>query len=74
MSSPEIDPQIVLKELFTRWPATMPVFLRHHMICVGCTMSTFDTLAEAMNNYSLESTSFLTELMDAIDANPPVNC
>jgi hybrid cluster-associated redox disulfide protein len=68
MTTNEITPETILKTLFTRWPATIPVFLRHRMVCVGCTMSAFDTLEDAAFNYHLEWTPFLTELREAVQA------
>ena len=56
---------ITVKELLDRSPETIPVFLRHHMACVGCYMSGFDTLADAAANYCLDLESFLAELQAA---------
>ncbi len=68
--NPDIfTPELILKDLFDRWPQTMPVFFRHHMICVGCSMSVFDTLAEAMENYGLSWPDFQTELAAAAASN-----
>ncbi len=60
------SPDLILKELFDRWPQTIPVFLDHHMICVGCSMSVFDTVGEAMANYGLSWPAFRAELDAAI--------
>ena len=68
MISNRISPQTNLKALFTCWPATIPVFIRHKMSCVGCSMSTFDTLEEAAANYHLEWSPFLAELQLAIES------
>jgi len=59
-----------LSDLFTRWPATIPIFNQHRMICVGCCMAPFDTLQEAMVNYRLNATQFIAELEAAAAANP----
>ncbi len=53
-------------EVMERWPQLLPVFLHHHMACVGCAMSTFCTLDEAANTYHLDSDSFFNELELAI--------
>ncbi len=66
MTKEDISLETCLQALFTSWPATIPVFLKHHMSCVGCSMSPFDTLAEATVNYHLEWTSFKSELLAAI--------
>ncbi|HZW04752.1 MAG TPA: DUF1858 domain-containing protein [Anaerolineaceae bacterium] len=67
MTPSSISPETNLKALFTRWPATIPVFLHHRMNCVGCSMSVFDTLQEAADNYGLPVSPFLAELQAAID-------
>ena len=61
---------ITVKELLSRCPETIPVFLRHHMVCVGCYMSGFDTLGEAAANYCLDWEPFLAELQVASDHCP----
>jgi hybrid cluster-associated redox disulfide protein len=70
-----ISPETNLQALFSRWPATISVFLRYRMSCVGCSMSAFDTLGEATANYHLEWPAFLAELWAAIEsgqeADPP---
>lgn len=66
MISDGISPATNLRVLFNLWPAVMPVFMRHKMSCLGCLMSSFDTLGDAAVNYQLEWTSFLVELQSAI--------
>jgi len=61
-----ISPEIDLKALFSRWPATIPVFLHHHLSCVGCSMSAFDTLEDALANYQLDWPTFRSELLAAM--------
>lgn len=37
MNKPNLeDPDLPLADLMTRWPQTIPVFIRHRMLCVGC--------------------------------------
>jgi hybrid cluster-associated redox disulfide protein len=49
-------------EVLATWPQTIRVFLDHGMACVGCTMSTFDTIGEAVANYDGTVDTFLAEL------------
>ena len=70
--NPDIfSPNLTLKELFDRWPQAIPVFLHHRMICVGCSMSIFDTLADAMTNYGLSEAAFQAELAAAVGSGQP---
>jgi hybrid cluster-associated redox disulfide protein len=70
MNEINLSPTISLQELFTRWPATMPVFFKRHMICVGCSMAAFDTLEDAVQNYGLNWNLFLDDLQASIQADP----
>jgi len=55
-----------LADLMNRWPETIPVFLRHKMLCVGCLINPFHTLVDACAEYSLDLDEFISELGEAI--------
>ena len=57
------DPDLPLADLMTEWPQTIPVFLRHKMLCVGCLVGPFHTVADACTEYGLDEDEFLAELM-----------
>lgn len=44
------------------WPGVIPLILEHRMACVGCSMSAFDTLEEALNIYNLPQEDILDSL------------
>jgi len=50
-------------------PTGSRVFLEHRMACVGCSLSEFDTLADAAREYRLPLAGFLDELARATGAN-----
>lgn len=60
------SPGLLIEELLTAWPRAAAVFFRHHMACVGCAMSRFESLREAAETYGLETEDFLAELNAAI--------
>lgn len=62
------DPETPLDELMTVWPQTIPVFVRHRMLCVGCLVSPFHTVADACAEYRLDEQEFLAELRTAAEA------
>ena len=64
--APVFQAQMSVAELLAQYPECIPVFLRHRMICVGCTLAPFDTLADAIYNYDLSSEDFLEELRDVV--------
>jgi hybrid cluster-associated redox disulfide protein len=60
------DPDLPLGELMARWPATVQVFLRHRMLCVGCLVNPFHTVTDACAEYHLDEDAFLGELREAV--------
>ncbi|MDR3577012.1 MAG: hypothetical protein P4L50_24365 [Anaerolineaceae bacterium] len=66
MKTVSITPNLSVAELLSSWPQTIPIFIRHRLYCVGCLMSTFDTLGEVVCNYHLPEQTFFAELRQAI--------
>lgn len=58
-------PDQVVDDVLKTWPTTIPVFMRHKMACVGCSMAPYETVAEAATTYGLEVPGFVEELRDA---------
>jgi hybrid cluster-associated redox disulfide protein len=58
-------------DVMTAFPATIAVFLRHRMSCVGCLMGPFHTVADAAAEYDLDPDALLAELRQAASANSP---
>lgn len=59
------NPDLPLADMMTLWPQTIPVFLRHKMLCVGCLVSPFHTIVDACREYNLDETTFVAELLEA---------
>lgn len=55
-------------ELISRYPSTVPVFVRHRMVCVGCEVARFETLAEACEIYRRPLEPLLADLQEAVRA------
>lgn len=53
MGVPLITPNLPMGEILHKWPETIPVFLRYRMSCIGCYMSFFDTLEDALKVHNL---------------------
>jgi hybrid cluster-associated redox disulfide protein len=60
--------ELTVAEVLTRWPETIPVFLRHQLACIGCVMAPFDTLSDVARIYNLPLDRFLEELRQSIQA------
>lgn len=56
------DADQTVAEVLDAWPQTIRVFLDHQMHCVGCAMSGFDTIAEAVASYGGTLEAFVAEL------------
>jgi hybrid cluster-associated redox disulfide protein len=67
MAKRTITPDLTTKEILTEWPETIPVFLAHGMSCVGCLMSTFDTLEEALIVHRLQVVDVVRELNQCLE-------
>ena len=61
-----IDPYMPLSDLLTKWPETIPVFVRHRMLCVGCHISPFHSVSDACTEYGLDEELFFEELKEVI--------
>ncbi len=61
-----IDLDLPLSLFMLRWPATVPVFLRHHMLCVGCLVGPFHTVVDACDEHGVDQAAFLRELSEAM--------
>ncbi|AZV19852.1 MAG: DUF1858 domain-containing protein [Mesorhizobium sp.] len=61
-----IDPDMVVDEIMRKWPATVAVVLRYKMLCVGCPIGTFHTVAEACREHRIDEGDFLGELEAAV--------
>ncbi len=55
-----------IAELVQRWPQVIPVFLRHKMACVGCSMAAFETVESAAEVYRLDPAAFSQEIRQAV--------
>ena len=62
--TPDLNTNVA--ELLEHWPQAIPVFLRHRMACVGCSMAAFETLGGAAKIYNLPAEDFLSELLQSI--------
>lgn len=69
MRTPSINaPDLALADLMNTWPETIPVFLRHRMLCVGCVIGPFHTVVDACREHGVDETEFRAALRAAIGA------
>ena len=53
---------MTISEILDNWPEFIPVFLKHKMACVGCSMADFMTLEDALDIYKINEELFIEEL------------
>ncbi|MCJ7703593.1 MAG: DUF1858 domain-containing protein [Anaerolineales bacterium] len=64
-----ITPDLLMGEILTKWPETLPVFIYYRMTCIGCYMSPFDTLEDALIVHSLPLDEILIVLNQRVAEN-----
>ena len=62
------DPDLPLENLIAKWPETGAVFRRHKMLCVGCLVAPFHSVADACLEYGISENAFYKELAAALAA------
>lgn len=68
MNATSIDPHMTVDEIMRRWPATIRVFMRNRMLCIGCPIGVFHTAADAARAHHLDEEQFASELLAAMRA------
>lgn len=56
------DPGMSIDAVMRRWPATIAVVMRHGMLCVGCPVGPFHTVAQACAEHGVDEDRFLDEV------------
>ena len=70
MEDNPITSDLIIADVMQRWPVSILVFLENRMACVGCSMSAFDTLADALEVYDIPQEEILATLNLRADPNP----
>ncbi len=70
MKPSAIDPDMSVDEIMRRWPATIRVMIRHRMLCIGCPIGIFHTVADAAAAHAIDEAAFSAELLAAMRSDP----
>ena len=65
-----INPDMSVDEIMRRWPATIRVMIRHRMLCIGCPIGIFHTVADAAAAHAMDEAGFSAELLAAMRVDP----
>lgn len=68
-----IDPYMTVDEIMRRWPATIRVMISNRMLCIGCPIGVFHTVADACHAHRVDLESFSQELLKAMKSDPLAN-
>ncbi|MER8963315.1 DUF1858 domain-containing protein [Mesorhizobium sp. M0959] len=61
-----INSDMVVDEIMRKWPATVAVVVNYRMLCVGCPIGSFHTVAEACREHRINQTCFILDLESAV--------
>lgn len=67
-AAPWQNPDLMVCELMDIWPATIAVFIEHRMLCVGCMVGAFHTVADACREHGVDEWLFRCDIDAAIRA------
>jgi hybrid cluster-associated redox disulfide protein len=66
MNKKAITPDLMVADILTEWPETVQIFLAYRMSCIGCYLSPFDSLEDALVVHDLPVEAFVDELNQKI--------
>lgn len=60
------DHDMTMDAIMRRWPGTIRVILGHGLLCVGCPIASFHTVADAAREHVLDEEMLIHDLMKAM--------
>lgn len=61
-----IHPDMTMDEIMRLWPSTIKVLMRRGMLCVGCPIGPFHTVADACAEYGIDEEALSAEFLAAM--------
>jgi len=59
---------MLIDDVMRRWPRTIRVLMRRRMLCIGCPIGVFHTVADACRAHEIDEDDLLGELTAVIAA------
>jgi hybrid cluster-associated redox disulfide protein len=59
---PALAENMSMDEIMRAWPATIAVVIRHHMLCVGCPIAAFHTVADACREHGIDKAALIRDI------------
>ncbi len=66
---PYLSPDITVKKLLDRYPQLLQLFMDLGLLCIGCPVEAFHTLADVALEYQLDLNQLLQRIDTAIGSN-----
>lgn len=61
-----ISSDMMVDEIMRKWPATVAVVLSYRMLCVGCPIGPFHSVAEICRAHQVDEDLFIPDLESAV--------
>lgn len=62
----EISAQMTISEVVQKYPATVEVFMRHGLGCVGCSAARYENIAQGAAVHGIDTEQLVKDLNAAI--------
>lgn len=70
MIEQKLNTDHTIEQILALWPQTIPVFIRFHMLCIGCPITPFHDLSDACRAHGISLEPVETALHEAINSDP----
>jgi hybrid cluster-associated redox disulfide protein len=71
MERPAFSSELSVEQILADWPQTLPVFIRFHMLCIGCPVTPFHTLRDACLAHDIDLEPFESALEAVVNSDLP---
>ncbi|GAA4117445.1 DUF1858 domain-containing protein [Aminobacter aganoensis] len=63
---PRFNDDMSMDAIMRQWPGTIRVMLGHGLICIGCPIASFHTVADAAREHHLDEDMLVRDLTSAM--------
>ncbi len=67
-----INKQMSIGEVVQKYPQTIPVFLQHGLMCVGCAAARFENIEQGARAHGIDVDALITALNKVVPQQSPV--
>ena len=71
MEARTFSSDLTVEQILAVWPQTLPVFIRFHMLCIGCPITSFHTLRDACLAHDIDIEPIESALCAAVSSGFP---